>query len=231
MRVSQEYHDRTNVHAAHIVPRALGPELVDYIFGSGSGSRLDSWDNCLLVHRDVETAFDNGDFVLLPIDASEIPILRWKVQMTNTAAILPDVGKTRLKTLDGKELSFKNEHRPALRFFYYHFVVTLLRNKRDRQPGCDKFAAELPAGRPFATIGGHMRDSMLLVLAKHAGDLNPEEEARLLGGGGETFVEEARLTDSEESEVARRVFEVHERESEDAESDDAEWRRGLGVST
>ena len=51
-----------------------------------------------------------------------------------------------------------------------------------------------------------MRDSiMLLVLAKTAGDLNPEEEARLLGGGGETFVEEAKLTDSEESEVARRV--------------------------
>ena len=140
--------------------------------------------------------------------------------MTSTAAILTDMGKTNLKALDGKEPSFKNDHRPASRFLYYHFVITLLRNKRDRQPGCDKFAVELPTGRPFATIGRYMRESMLLVLAKNAGDLNPEEEARLLGGGGETFVEEAKLTDSEESEVARRVFEVHEREGDDGESDE-----------
>ena len=166
--VSQEYYDRANVRAAHIVPHALGPELVDYIFGSGSGSRLDSSDNCLLVHRDVKTAFDSGNFVLLPVDADQVPILRWKIQMTNTAAGLTDMGHTRLKALDGKELGFKNDHyRPALRFLYYHFVVTLLRNKRDRQPGCDQFAAELPTGRHFATIGRHVRDSMLVVLVKN----------------------------------------------------------------
>ena len=216
--VSQKYYNRGNVHAAHIAPHALGPELVDYIFGSGSGSRLDSSDNCLLLHRDVEAAFDNGNFVLLPVDAGEVPILRWKIQMTNTAAVGSDMGNTKLKAIDGKELSFKNDHRPASRFLYYHFIVTLLRNKRDRQPGCDKYAAELPIGRPFAIIGRHMRDSMLLVLAKNAGDLN--REARRLGGGGETFVEGAKLTDSEESEIVRRVFEVHERESEDAESDE-----------
>lgn len=216
--ISQDYFDQTNVRAAHIVPHALGPGLVDYIFGTGSGSRLDTSDNCLLMQDSVERAFDNGNFVLLPVDASESPILRWKIQITDLAAMHTDMGRVSLKDLNGKEVSFKNENRPASRFLYYHFVVTLLRNKRDRQPGWEKISAELPTGKPFATMGRYMRETVLLTLAKNAGDLNAAEEARLLGGeGGETFVEKEKLTDIEENEVARRVFEVHEPESEGEE--------------
>lgn len=211
--ISQDYFDQTNVRAAQIVPHALGPELVDYIFGSGSGSRLDTSDNCLLIHNTVERAFDNGNFVLTPVDASETPILRWKIQITNLAATHTDMGRVSLKDLNGKEVSFKNDNRPASRFLYYHFVVTLLRNKRDRQPGWEKFSAKLPTGKPFATMGRYMRESILLTLAKNAGDLDPAEESKLLGGeGGETFAEEEKLTGIEENEVARRVFEAHEPE-------------------
>lgn len=221
--ISQGFFDQENVRAAHIVPYALGPELVDYIFGSGSGSRLDTADNCLLIHESVEKAFDNGNFVLLLVDASETPILRWKVQITNLAAANTDMGRTSLKDLDGMEVSFKNDNRPASRFLYYHFVVTLLRNKRDRQPGWEKFSTELSTGKPFATMGRYMRESMLLTLAKSAGDLNAMEEARLLGGeGGETFVEKEKLADIEETEVARRVFEAHEPEDEDEVEDEGE---------
>lgn len=220
--VSQDYFDQVNVRAAHIVPHALGPELVDYIFGSGSGSRLDTSDNCLLMHQVVERAFDNGNFVLIPVDANESPILRWKVKVTNLSAVNTDMARGLLKDYDGKEISFKNDNRPASRFLYYHFVVTLLRNKKDRQPGWEKFCTELPTGKPFATMGRYMRESMLLTLAKSAGDLDPAEEARLLGGeGGETFVEEQKLTEREETEVARRVFEAHEAEDEgDYEGDE-----------
>lgn len=50
---------------------------------------------------------------------------------------------------------------------------------------------------------------------KNAGDLNAEEEARLLvGQGGVTFVEEAKLTDVEKAEVTRRIFEAHGPEDE-----------------
>lgn len=100
---------------------------------------------------------------------------------------------------------------------YWHFVVTLLGNKGDRLPGWERFSAGLPAGKPFATMGRYMRESMLLTLAKNAGDLNAEEDARLLvGQGGETFVEDAKLTDVEEAEVARRVFKAHGPEDEGA---------------
>ena len=221
--VSQDYFDQSDVRAAHIVPHTLGPELVDYIFGAGSGSRLDTADNCILMHRTVQRAFNNGNFVLVPVDASEIPILRWRIQMTNLAALNTDMGKVTLKELDGKEVMFKNDNRPASRFLYYHFVVTLLRNKRDRRQGREKYLVELPTGRPFAAVGPFLRESMLLALAVMAGDLDPTEAARLLGVEGDTFVEAEKLLEVEEAEVARRALEAHETmDGEDVDEDSEE---------
>ena len=226
--VTQRYYDQEKVRAAHIVPHSLTPSLVDYIFGNGSGARLDTADNCLLMHSDVERAFDNGNFVLLPVDNTRTPILRWKVKITNLAAVNMDILGGVLKDFDGIELSFKNERRPASRFLYYHFVITLLRNKRDRQPGWEKFLVELSTDKPFATMGRYMRESMLLTLVKSAGDLDVEAEARLLGGeeGGETFVEKERLAEIEESEVARRIFEALEAKEGEEEGEEEEEEEG-----
>ena len=220
---NRQYFPVSNVRAAHIVPRQLGPELMEYIFGSGSGSRLDSADNCLLLESNVEEALDNGSFVLIPVDTDERPILRWKIKITNHAAMNTPVMGGKLREFDNQELIFKNENRPASRFLYYHFVVTLLRNKRDRQPGWEQCLTELRTGKPFATMGRYMRESMLLALAKSANDLDPEDEARLLGGnGGETFVEEQKLTEMEEAEVARRALEARDIENEDEYDDEDE---------
>ena len=52
---------------------------------------------------------------------------------------------------------------------------------------------------------------MLLALAKMAGDLDAEEEARLLGVEADTFVEAEKLSEIEEGEVARRALETHEK--------------------
>ena len=220
--ITRRHWPQEDVRAAHIVPQSLGPELAEYFFGSGSGLRIDTSDNCLLMHISAERSFDNGNFVLLPVDASESPILRWRIQITNTAAINSGVGATTLKDLDGKEAGFINNARPASRFLYYHFVVTLLRNKKHRQPGWEKFFIELPTGKPFATMGPYMRESMLLALARMAGDLNATEEAKLLGGEGATFVEEQKLADVEETEVARRALEAHEVEDEEDEDEEDE---------
>ena len=132
------------------------------------------------------------------------------------------MGKVTLKELDGKEVVFKNNNRPASRFLYYHFVVTLLRNKRDRQQGWERYLVDLPTGRPFATIGRYLRESMLLALAKMAGDLDAAEEVKLLGGEGETFVEAEKLLEVEEEEVARRALEAHEMEEEGDDEESSE---------
>lgn len=230
--VSQDYCEARWMKAAHIVPSRLGASLVEYIFEPGASSRLHTPDNCLIVHATVESNFDNGNFVLIPADPTESPIKTWKIQIANWAAKHSQMGYKRLGDLDGKPLLFKNDRRPAARFLYYHFVVTLLRNKRDRQPGWEKYFSELGTLRPFATPGRYMRQSMLLILAKSTGDLDAEEEARLLGEAGqETFEEEQRLEEGAELEIGRRVFAAYEGdedeeyaayESDDDEEDEAE---------
>lgn len=227
--ITRDYFDEQALRAAHIVPRALGAGLVDYIFGVGTGSRLNTSDNCMMIHKDAERALNNGNFVLVPAKPNESPLRTWTLKVSNTSAINSDFGRKLLRDYEGEHLVFKNDHRPAARFLYYHFVVTLLRNKRDRQPGWEKFYLDLPTGKPFATPGRYMRQSMLMAMAKTAGNLDAEAEARLLGEQDrETFVNADGLDEQEESEIGRRVLIAHDARNdkgegeEDEEEDDEE---------
>ena len=212
--IAKEYFDGDSFRAAHIVPRAIHSSVVDYIFGNGSASRINTRDNCLYIHDSCERSFDKGNFVLLPVDPTEQPIKRWRIKITNTSALNTDMGRTTLGQLDGTEVEFKTDARPAARFLFYHFVVTLLRNKRDRQDGWESYMLNLSTGKPFATMGPYLRKSMLLTLARAAGDLSDDEHARLLGGGRETFEEDKKLNEAEEREIARRIHEAHDEKLE-----------------
>lgn len=219
--IAQDYFNAEQMKAAHIVPSRLGSGLVEYLFGPGSSSRLHTWDNCLILCNSVEGNFDKGNFVLIPAYPNESPIKTWKIQLTNVAAKNSDMGHKVLAQLDGKNVLFKNDSRPAARFLYYHFVITLLRNRRDRQPGYEKHFVDLGSMRPFATPGHYLRQSMLLVLAKSTGDLTAGEEARLLGETGqETFEEKEQLDESVEEEIGRRIYAAHD--ERDDEGDEVE---------
>ena len=207
--ITRRYYDKDKIRAVHIVPHALGPGLVDYILGRGSGLRLDTVDNCLLMHQDAEQSFRNGHFVLTPVDTSESPILRWRIQMANLEVKNNDLGKVTLGEVDGKEVLFKNKNRPSVRFLYYHFIMTLIVNKGYVQPGWLKYWIELTAGRPFAAMGPYMRDSMLLALVSGAGKWNAAENAKFLAGEGETFTEEQKLSKVQEVDVAQRALVAH----------------------
>lgn len=209
--INKQYVDAQGMRAAHIVPASIGPEVVDYIFGPGSGSRLFSADNCLMMHQWAERLFDRGCFVLIPTDSNESPIKRWTIKLVNNAAkdkSLADLGDAgKLSSLDNTELEFKNDSRPATRFLYYHLVVTLLRNRRNRQPGWEKSWTELKTRQPWATTGPYLRKSMLLALARQVDDVAESDIETLFADRG-TFDGEG-LIKREEDEVARRVLIAH----------------------
>lgn len=218
--ITRDYYDSKNIRAAHIVPHRVTGEIADYLFELGTGSRLSRPDNCLVIHHLVERALDNGCFVLMPADISEIPISSWKIVVTDTSAGEMDFGRGRLKDFDGKILEFKNDNRPATKFLYFHFLITLLQNKRDRVAGWEKNCLNLPSGKPFATPGRYMRQSLFLALAKTAGDLSVEEEAKLLGEA-EVYQEDRNLEAAEEAEIARRIM-ANEEDIEDEEGEAVE---------
>ena len=85
--ISQDYFDATGMRAAHIVPRMLGPAVLDYIFRAGTGSRLNTADNFLIVHNTAEIQMDNANFVLVPVDQSESPLKTWKICATTTLLV------------------------------------------------------------------------------------------------------------------------------------------------
>ena len=210
--INQVYHEEEDIVAAHIVPYHLGPEIFEYLFGSGAGTRVFSPDNCLMIHTKLEKHFYQGHFVLLPVDPKESPIRRWRLQITNDDARNSEVGlglNVKLGDLQDRELIFKNDARPAARFLYYHFVVTLLRNSHYKTGNHSHYCTTLPTGKPFATIGKYFRRSMLYALARRAGDVD-EAAKVLIETATETTFEagKQKLSDEEESEIARRMLEA-----------------------
>jgi hypothetical protein len=111
-----------------------------------------------------------------------------------------------MSDVDGMELKFRTEHRPAARVLYYHFVVSILRCRQYREPGWENPWIKLRTGQPWPTPGRYLRQSMLLALERTAGDLNEGEIAGLVQQ--RTFDVPERMADGEE-EVARRVLKVH----------------------
>ncbi len=203
--ITQEAICIRDIKAVHIVPAHLGPEIVDYLLGPGSGSRLHTADNCLLIDYHLEQHFDQGDFVLLPVDPTERPTTRWKVHITNEniAKHAPLGLHNTLEYLQGRELTLKNSARPSSRFLYYHFIVTLFRNIQ-RQVGNHEYeSATLQA---YAALGPRFRRSMLYASGHEAG-IN--ETARILieNATKTTFDDgQVKLSQIEEGEIARRML-------------------------
>ncbi|KAH0538715.1 hypothetical protein FGG08_004732 [Glutinoglossum americanum] len=223
-QVTGEFFPPDSVKAAHIVPASLGTELATYIFGEEKGTRLFSVDNCLILHSQIEKAFDNGNFVILPVDPAVTPIRRWKVAIVNDSSRnqgLVMKSADILGDLDGKELAFRTQQRPAARFLYYHFVISLLHCRQYNQPGWETTWTKLKTSQPWPTPGPYLRQSMLMTLAKAVGNVSEADIEKLVEN--HTFDGQGRLAEDEEQEIARRIEEGHEELVRTHERGDLGW--------
>ncbi|UKZ72209.1 uncharacterized protein TrAtP1_013150 [Trichoderma atroviride] len=123
--LSSDFH-----HATHIVP----PFLDDHGFGKLLfGDRTQSLQgagNALLLSDWMNGWFNSCDIIVIPVDAKETPIMRWRAEI-----ISPSLQKSQLvmglsgKDVHGKELVFLNKNRPVPGFLYFHFIMALIRVK------------------------------------------------------------------------------------------------------
>ncbi|KAI9774728.1 MAG: hypothetical protein M1839_001648 [Geoglossum umbratile] len=180
--IIKEYASSLHRTAAHIVPHSIGYSNAGYLFGEPSQGAKIIWSlrNGLVMESTMEKRFDKGDFVLVPIPTDSGQPSRWRFILMNEKLrsykidVLSRYKK--IGDLDGTELEFKNENRPAHRFLYYHFVSTLLRYVRYEKPGWAEKRVNLPTGKIWATPGPYLRKSMLQALASVIGDCEPSEE-------------------------------------------------------
>jgi hypothetical protein len=217
-----EFSRAFRVSAAHIVPYSLGEELACYIFGAEQGLRLNRPENCLMMNRDIEQAFDNGIITLFPVDPTTRPVLRWKIILVNQDArnqVLDMKTVERVGDLNGKEITFLTEQRPASRFLYYHFVMSLLLCRARDNPGWEALWLQYGKTEPWSTPGRYLRQSMLAALTRCVGIVDDVDFVKLVND--HSFPSATGLNGEEEDEIARRVVELFEENSSQDEEDEA----------
>lgn len=209
--VTHEYYPAMFVKTAHIVPTSVGVNIADYLFGNGAGPRLLEPDNCLMLCGDIKMAMDVGSITFVPSDATEKPIRRWKVVVIHKAAadrrLLCRAIKN-LGDLDGRELEFRTEHRPATEFFYFHFLMTLLKAREDDHPGWSDAWLRLKTERLWPTRCRYLRHSMLLCLVRTLDDLDEKEVNNIASDF--TFQDGEHLASDDKNEIVRPSLEPQE---------------------
>ncbi|KAF8245052.1 hypothetical protein K440DRAFT_635269 [Wilcoxina mikolae CBS 423.85] len=203
------YHER--VKAAHIYPYALGTTVMTMLFGDDSIGELFSVRNGLLLSDWFEKRFDLHQTVIVPAPGAKLlgntgGIDRWIIHITDASICNIKVKdlKCTFGDLDGRELAFRNEARPAARYLYLHYLLSILRaRKHGRQ---SQLVAETGTMEiPWNTLGRCMREKMLRALAAEVGhDVLAEHEIFKNGipKGGDM-----PIPSSEENILAKRLLE------------------------
>ncbi|KAI5859565.1 hypothetical protein GGS23DRAFT_615964 [Durotheca rogersii] len=202
--VSGKWYHKEDVKAAHIVPFFLdGTEIGEILFGS-MGGLLGREGNALLMLKHIKIWFDTYHLVIVPVDANETPITRWRIELLspNLRKCVYHRGHT-LGELDGKELVFLNGKRPVLRFVYFHFIMALICIKDLKREGWEDVWARYYTRCPFPTPGPCMRKSVLLALAIHFGAADLRVVESWVGDNG--LESPLKLAEEETTKAAHRV--------------------------
>ncbi|KAI9789413.1 MAG: hypothetical protein M1816_006073 [Peltula sp. TS41687] len=161
--------ESSDTKAAHIVPKSLQSQELSYLFGVGEAVLSDA-RNGLILHKKIEEALDSGLIAIVPVsEALETPT-RWKLLLTDDSKAkdhalgFSGTGFVLWKHLDGRELKFRGNRRPARRFLYFRYIMTyLICQQLGRSLEWTKKADT--KGHMWPTPGPYLRESMLKMLA------------------------------------------------------------------
>lgn len=123
---------------------------------------MDSPASSLLLYSDLKRCFDEYRFVIVPVNPSESPVTRWKVDIISSD-IKDEVQW--IERFDGRELKFRNGNRPDARFLSFRFMLILIRTRDIKMAGWESVWARYRTTDPFGTLGRYCRDGMLMALA------------------------------------------------------------------
>jgi hypothetical protein len=123
---------KTQCTAAHIVPYSFGDRNFARVFGSKGG--LMHVSNGIMLHKDVEQAFDNNKLVIVPtVENSEVwgPLTKFKSfvldeQLMN-GGTYGDNNQYQWSNVHDRILVFRNDFTPHKRCLYFHILLTIMR--------------------------------------------------------------------------------------------------------
>lgn len=223
--ISGDWYESDKVKAAHIVPHFLDDDSIGEILFGDRAESLRQAANALLLYDKIKKWFDTYKLVVVPVDATKNPITRWRTDVITSDIRNARFGSHTAKDLDGKELTFLNDKRPASRFLYFHFIMALVRLRDTNSREWRDVWARYYTQRPFPTPGKYMRQSMLLAIATHHATTDLDVVNSWIKGHG--FDSPLQLDEAECTEAARLVHATVEdvsvcaEKGADPEEDDA----------
>ncbi|KAI9824971.1 MAG: hypothetical protein M1826_007223 [Phylliscum demangeonii] len=193
------------MRAAHIFPYRLGSGVMTLCFGKLAPDEIMSPRNCLMIHKELEAKFYNYLLVIGPVTDDDSSTAKmptgWQSRILDygcEAQSVKGTGHT-WGQLDKRELIFRSDYRPAARYLYFHYVVSLLYAKKLSRKGWSKTGPK--PEKIWATPGRYLRASMLRTLALQVG-----HDAELPPGCEEgTFTEDVPDQKAKEKEAAEAM--------------------------
>ncbi|KAK2753650.1 hypothetical protein FQN55_000013 [Onygenales sp. PD_40] len=159
-----------DIKAAHLVPKSLSGDELSFLFGVREAVLSDS-KNGISLQRKIEEGLDSGIIAIVPVPPlKEDDPTKWKCVLVDRDmrdAMFSRSGRDvyTWKELDGKELVFLSDNRPARRFLYFRFVVTYLHAKKS---GNTAWAERIDSRNVlWASPGPYLEKSTLLSLGRN----------------------------------------------------------------
>ncbi|EEQ32089.1 hypothetical protein McanCB56680_005637 [Microsporum canis] len=229
------WHDSDNIKAAHIVPKALRGDELKHLFGVGEVV-LEDPRNGITLWKTLEKGLDNGTIAIIPVPSTnECEPTKWKCVLVDQSLRNQTWAYSfgvvhKWEELDGKELTFLTDNRPARRYLYFRFVVTYLYAKKR---GNIQWAENIESRKVlWASMGPYLAKSTLISLGRSISGFDlpaalvegktfdcpsptpaPEEELALSASLRTAMIESVRATEDEDED---------EDEGEDSNIEDEE---------
>ena len=168
--ITRAYLPPDEVVAAHIFPHKLGTTTMHLVFGKAQPNEIMSPRNCLIIAKAIEKRFDKHSLVIVPIKTKAGVPSRWKVRVltdSQSDKVIPEINLS-MNELDNRELDFRTKYRPAARYLYYHFVISVLFAKQGQEKGWIRRMTS-QENKFWATPGKYLRMSMLKRIALEIG--------------------------------------------------------------
>ena len=187
--ISRGYIPSSEMKSAHIVPHTLGDVLAEHFFGApdnAEAGHLFDVRNGIPMHSQLESWFHSNAIAIIPAndadvdpdpnaDLSSVPKEnRYKVIVLDKSLFEEEFKNYKIEDLntdylDGRLLGFKSDFRLRKRFLYLHFLLSILRRRRDEVKNFSQDEMHMASSQFWATAGGWLRQSALRALRRRVG--------------------------------------------------------------
>ena len=115
-------------------PYRLGEDIKRKVFGLGSANELYSPGNGLLMDKRIRQYFYEFSIAIVPIGVPTDG--RWRTVVLDKRLLNERISEERPQTfaaIDGKQVAFKGNSRPAARYAYFHYAVVIMKAAAEKK--------------------------------------------------------------------------------------------------